>query len=267
MIGHPVGHSRSPAIHNAAFAALELDWAYLAFDVATGSVAEALAGARALGLAGLSVTMPHKEAVAAVVERRSPAVEALGAANTVVFGEGELWVDNTDAPGFLASLHDAGPSADPSGRRCLVRGAGGAARAVVWALAGAGAAEVVVVPGRDRSRAESVVALGGPVARIGTGDDASNMDIVINATPLGLNMQDGAGEPLPVDVSLLRAGQVVVDLVPRASTPWLEAAAGQGATVVGGLGMLVHQAALAFTMWTGEHAPLDVMHQAASAQG
>lgn len=269
IIGHPVGHSRSPAIHNAAFGALGLDWAYLAFDVAPGSVGDALAGVRALGIAGLSVTMPHKEAVAAAVDERSAAVEVLGAANTVVaLGGGRIRGENTDAPGFLASLSDAGPLADPAGRRCLVRGAGGAARAVVWALAGAGASEVVVVPGRDRIRAEATVSLGGRVARIGDHADVVRADIVVNATPLGLaSGPSGSEEPMPVDVALLHAGQVVVDLVPRPSTPLLEAAAARDATVIDGLGMLVHQAALAFTMWTGEAAPVDVMHRAARSVG
>lgn len=268
MIGHPVGHSLSPAIHNAAFAALGLDWVYVACDVTPGAAPAALTGASALGIVGLSVTMPHKEAVAAALSIRSPSVDALGAANTVVFSsEGEPRGENTDAPGFLASLADIGPAADPTGRRCLVRGAGGAARAVVWALAGAGAAEVVVVPGRDRSRAAATAALGGSVTRVGTADEAVHMDIVVNATPLGLvpalpGALPGAPQPMPIDVGLLGPNHVVVDLVPRASTPWLEAAATRGAIVVDGLGMLVHQAALAFTMWTGEAAPLDVMRRA-----
>ena len=252
-------HSRSPAIHNAAFRALGLDWVYLAFEVAPGRVPEALAGMRALGIRGLSVTLPHKEDTAAAVDELSPTAAALGAANTVVAGDdGRLRGENTDAAGFLASLADA--HVDVGGRRCLVRGAGGAARAVVWALAGAGAAEVVVVPGRDRARAEATAALAaGVVGRVGTADEVAGAEIVVNATPLGL---DG-GPELAFEPDLLGPGHVVVDLIPRASTALLEAAVVRGATPVDGLGMLVHQGALAFRLWTGCEPPLDVMRAAA----
>ncbi len=259
LIGSPVRHSRSPAIHNAAFRALGLDWVYLAFEVAPGRVPEALAGMRALGIRGLSVTIPHKEDTAAAVDELSATAAALGAANTVVVGpDGRLRGENTDAAGFLAALADAGVEVD--GRRCLVRGAGGAARAVVWALASAGAKEVVVVPGRDRGRAEATAAVAAAgVGRVGTGDEVAGAAIVVNATPLGL---DG-GTALAVDPALLGPGQVVVDLIPRASTALLEAAAARGATAVDGLGMLVHQGALAFRLWTGCDPPLGVMRAAA----
>ena len=251
-------HSRSPAIHNAAFRALGLDWVYLAFEVAPGRVPDALAGVRALGLRGLSVTLPHKEDTAAAVDELSATAAALGAANTVVVGpDGRLRGENTDAAGFLAALADAGVEVD--GRSCLVRGAGGAARAVVWALAGAGAKEVVVVPGRDRRRAEATAALAGAVGRVGAAEEVAGAAIVVNATPLGL---DG-GAALAVDPGLLGPGQVVVDLIPRASTALLDAAVARGATPVDGLGMLVHQGALAFRMWTGCDPPLEVMRAAA----
>ena len=260
VIGSPVRHSRSPAIHNAAFRALGLDWVYLAFEVAPGEVADAVEGMRALGIGGLSVTIPHKEAAAAVVDELSVTAKALGAANTiVVHADGVLFGENTDAVGFLASLADAG--VDPRGRRCVVRGAGGGARAVVWALAVAGADEVVVVPGRDASRAVGTAALAGVVGRVGDASDVPAAGIVVNATPLGM-----ASSPaeLPFDPELLGPGQVVVDLVPSPTTPLLEAATSRGALAVNGLGMLVHQAALAFQLWTGVEAPLDVMRAAAA---
>ncbi|HEX7277447.1 MAG TPA: hypothetical protein VF244_08750, partial [Acidimicrobiales bacterium] len=152
---------------------------------------------------------------------------------------------------------DAG--VDVRGRPCLVRGAGGAARAVVWALAGEGASEVVVVPGRDRARAEVTATLAGAVGRVGTPAEVAAAHVVVNATPLGL---DG-GAALAVDPALVGPGQVVVDLIPRATTALLEAAAARGATVVDGLGMLVHQGSIAFRMWTGHDAPLGVMRAAA----
>ena len=144
VIGDPVRHSLSPVLHNAAFAALRLDWVSVAFPVPPSALDAALAGARALGLRGLSVTMPHKEAVARKVDRTSAAAARLGAVNCVVVEPGGLVGENTDGQGFVAALR-RGAGFDPAGRRCLVAGAGGAARAVVLALAEAGASEVVVV--------------------------------------------------------------------------------------------------------------------------
>ncbi|HWC10761.1 MAG TPA: hypothetical protein VG455_06010, partial [Acidimicrobiales bacterium] len=136
VIGDPVRHSLSPVLHNAAFRALELDWVYLAFEVPGGEAAAALTGMRALGIEGLSVTMPHKGDAAASVDELSAAALAVGAVNTVVpLPDGRLSGDNTDGAGFLASLAEEG--FDPAGQVCLVVGAGGAARAVVHALAGA----------------------------------------------------------------------------------------------------------------------------------
>ena len=223
-------------------------------------MAAVLAGMRALGIQGLSVTLPHKEEAAAAVDELSPTAAALGAVNTVVVDpDGRLRGENTDAPGFLAALADAG--VDPAGRRCLVRGAGGAARAVVWALAEAGAVEVVVVPGRDAARAAVTASLAGAVGRVGDPHDVANAEIVVNATPLGLD-GGSASAVLAVDPALLGPGQVVVDLIPRPTTALLEAAVARGAQAVDGLGMLVHQGALAFRMWTGCDPPIDVMRTA-----
>ncbi|HEX2192088.1 MAG TPA: shikimate dehydrogenase, partial [Acidimicrobiales bacterium] len=177
VIGHPVRHSLSPVLHNAAFRALELDWVYVAFEVPDGGAPSALAGMRALGIEGLSVTMPHKDAVAAAVDRLSPTARALGAVNTVVRRADVLEGHNTDGAGFLAAVRDD-EGFDPAGRRCLVLGAGGAARAVVKALADAGAAEVVVV-NRTASRAEAAAALAGPVGRVGTADRAADAELIV----------------------------------------------------------------------------------------
>lgn len=260
VIGSPVRHSLSPAMHNAAFRAAGLDWIYVALEVAPGDVAAALAGARALHLGGVSVTIPHKAAAAAEVDELSPAAQAIGAVNTVVpAGEGRLRGENTDGDGFLASLADEG--FDPRGRPCLVVGAGGAARAVVHALAGAGAAEVVVV-NRSADRAEAAAALAGDRGRVGTPGDVAGADLVVNATPLGLTGVDV--RTLPLDADLLGAGQLLVDLIPNpAVTPLMKAARRRGAQAVGGMGMLVHQGALAFQLWTGQPAPIGVMRVAA----
>ena len=262
VIGSPVRHSLSPAMHNAAFGALGLDWVYVAFEVPPGAVGAALTGMRTLGLGGLSVTIPHKASALAEVDEASEAARAVGAVNTVVpVGGGRLRGENTDGAGFLASLGDEG--FEPGGRTCAVLGAGGAARAVVHALASAGAAEVVVV-NRTPARGEEAAALAGAAGRLGTAGDVPSVDLVVNATPLGL----AGGDPamLPVDPALLRPGQLLVDLVPNpAVTPLMRAAAEGGLRVAGGLGMLVHQGALAFELWTGRPAPLDVMRAAAAA--
>ena len=260
VIGHPVAHSLSPAIHNAAFAALGLDWAYLAFDVAPGAGEQAVAAVRTLGLGGLSVTMPHKDAAARAVDRCSEAAAALGAVNCVVPApDGTLVGENTDGAGFVDALA-ADLAVTPEGRRCVVLGAGGAARAVVLALADAGASEVVVV-NRTAGKAESTAALAPGVARVGEGAEVGHADLVVNATSVGM---DGSSSPLPAGA--IGAGQVVVDLIYHpAETPLLADAAAAGATVANGLGMLVHQAAHAFRHWTGEAPPVAVMADAVRA--
>ncbi len=264
VIGDPVVHSLSPLLHNTAFAELGLDWVSVGFAVPAGSAPEALRGAAALGIRGLSVTMPHKEAVAAVVDRCTPLAERLGAVNCVTFGSDGSTGDNTDGPGLVAALRK-GPGFDPSGHRCLVVGAGGAARAAIAALADSGAAEVVVV-NRTPDRAAAAAALAGRVGRTGTPDEASGCDLVIDATPLGMagHGASATDEPKwPVDPSRLGPDQVVVDLVyDPLETPWLAAARARGAHVANGLGMLVHQAARQLAAWTGEEPPVEAMWRA-----
>ncbi len=261
VIGDPVAHSLSPVLHNAAFAELGLDWVSVAFRVPAGSAAEALRGAAALGIRGLSVTMPHKDAAASLVDRCTPLAARLGAVNCVTFENRSSTGDSTDGPGLIAALR-RGPGFDPSGRRCLVVGAGGAARAVIAALADAGASDVAVV-NRTPERAVAAAALAGPAGRIGEPAEASSCDLVIDATPLGMAGRETSGEDWAVGPSLLHAGQVVVDLVyDPPETAWLAAARAHGATVANGLGMLVHQAALQLTTWTGAEAPVEAMWRA-----
>ncbi len=268
VIGDPVAHSLSPLLHNTAFTELGLDWVSVGFPVAPGAAATALAGARALGIRGLSVTMPHKAAIAGLVDRRSPLADRLGAVNCVV-GDGASWFsENTDGPGFVASLRRR-HGFEPHGRRCLVVGAGGAARAVIAALGDAGAAEVIVV-NRSPERGEAAAALAGPVGRTGLPSDASTCDLVVNATPLGMDVvADGPPSALPGEPARLGEGQVVVDLVYHpALTPWLAAARRRGARAGNGLGMLVHQAALQVAAWTGLEPPVEAMwHVAEEAEG
>ena len=267
VIGDPVRHSVSPAIHNAAFRSLELDWVFVAFEVAREELADAIAGMRGLGIDGLSVTMPHKDGAAALVDRLTPAAKALGAVNCVA-REGTVLVgDNTDGAGFIDALRqDEG--FDPSGRPCAVLGAGGAARAIVYALAEAGAADVVVV-NRTAERGEEAAALAGGAGRVGTAADVKTAELVVNATPVGMpriGVPPDGDEELPIDADVLRAGHVVVDLVyVPPQTPLLREARRRGATSVNGLGMLVHQAGHAFRRWTAQEPPLPAMSAAAIA--
>lgn len=265
VIGDPVRHSLSPLIHNTGFRAVDLDWLFLAFEVPIGSGAAAVEAMRTLGIDGLSVTMPQKAEVAAAVDRLSPDAEALGAANTVVRHGSVLVGENTDGAGFVNALRiDEG--FDPAGRRCLVVGAGGAARAVVRALAGAGAAEVVVVA-RRADAAATAAALAGPSGRIGTIEEADGADLVVNATPIGMAGVVALDHALPVPEERLGPGQVVADLVYHPLvTPLLAAARRRGAVAVMGVGMLLHQAAVAFRLWTEEDAPLDAMSAAVLAE-
>jgi len=260
VIGDPVRHSLSPALHNAAFRACGLDWVYLAFAVPTGRGAEALEGMRVLGIEGLSVTMPHKQDVAWSVDVLHPQATKLQSVNCVVrLRDGRLEGHSTDGDGFVDSLLEAG--VDPSGRRVALLGAGGAARSVAVALAAHGVADLVVV-NRHVERAESCAALVGPLARAGTTGDVAQADLVVNATSVGMG-----GQGLPVDPARLHADQVVADLVYHPiRTPLLDAAAAAGATTVDGLGMLVHQAARAFELWTGVEAPVAAMRAAAEAE-
>jgi len=261
VVGAPIRHSRSPAVFNAAFEACGLDWAFVAFESAAAG--DVLHGARALGIRALSVTMPLKEPLAGLVERLSPAASVLGAVNSIRFDADGAAGDSTDGPGLLDALA-AERDWRPAGRHCAVLGAGGAARAVVLALAGAGAASVTVV-GRTPARAAAAAALAASVGRVGSAEDVRGVDAVFNATPVGMAGTPGAGAS-PLDDALISAGQLIVDLVYHPlRTPLLAAAERRGASTMGGLPMLVHQAARQFTWWTGAQAPLGVMAAAAAA--
>ena len=270
VIGDPIAHSLSPTLHNEAFRALNIDWVYVAFRVAPGDGAAAVGAMRSLGLAGLSVTMPHKAAAAGAVDRLGPVAARLGVVNTVSRvvdgGAEELLGESTDGAGYLDSLAEDG--FDPAGRRCLVLGTGGAARAVTLALAGAGAAEVAVA-GRSAAAAGACAALAGPA---GSAVDASApgtlmerveaADLVVNATPVGMGAGDGT--PFGIDRSWLTSAHFVSDLIyAPAVTPLLEVARAAGAARANGLGMLIHQAGHQIRMWTGQRPPLEAMSAAA----
>lgn len=263
IIGWPVDHSLSPAVHNAAFAALEMDWVYVPLPVAPGDLPAALDGLAALGFAGANVTMPHKTDAASRSDSLSDDARRLGAVNTLVAEGGALHGHNTDAPGFDRFLRKD-TEFRPSGRSALLFGAGGAARAVALALARGGLADLTVAV-RDRTSAEGLTqALAGldtAVAVVAFDDAPSTQpDLVVNATPAGA---DGAPFPVP----RLGPGQVAVDLqYGGAPTTLLVEARAAGAAAFGGLGLLLHQAALSFELWTGVEPAFDVMSAAALAE-
>jgi shikimate dehydrogenase len=258
VIGSPVAHSLSPAIHCAAFKAAGVDWTYVAFEVAEGAVDAALAAMRTLGIGGLSVTMPHKQAAARAVDRLDPAARALDSVNTVSWDGDDLVGSSTDGAGFVASLAEAGVSVD--GARVAIIGAGGAARSVIDALARSGASDITVL-NRSEERAEQAAALA-TVASVGIISDITRADIVVNATSVG--MGDDAG--LPCDPELFRDGHVVADLVYHPlETAWLRAAKMRDLATVDGLGMLVHQAALQQQIWLGSEAVIDTAAMRAGA--
>lgn len=247
VLGFPVSHSRSPAMMNAAFAQLELDWRYVHLPISPALFAETVRALPAGGYRGANVTIPHKLAAHDLADELSPAAEAIGAVNTLSFDNPSIRGDNTDAGGFLDAL-----GRDPAGRLVLVLGAGGAARAVVWALREGGAE--VAVWNRTPERASALAAEFG-VRAVKQGRPA---DILVNATSVGLGAGD-AIEELP-----LSPAELVVDLAyasePTALVEWAES---QGATVVDGLEVLVRQGARSFELWTSRAAPLDTMRSAA----
>jgi len=261
LIGWPVSRSISPAIHNAAFEALGLDWVYVPLPVAPGSLPEAVGGLRALGFEGANVTMPHKEEAARLLNERSEDAARLQAVNTIVSGR-KGWIGhNTDAPGFAAFLRqDAG--FDPSGRSGVLLGAGGAARACALALARGGLSTLtvmarLVVRGEGVQRALRDYPTEVRVVQwsVGRGVEA---DVIVNATPLS--------DPGDLPVPAFTPRHLVVDLRYRPIvTPVVRAARQAGATAFGGLGMLIQQAALSFELWTGRPAPVAAMSAAALA--
>ncbi|HDS17280.1 MAG TPA: shikimate dehydrogenase [Proteobacteria bacterium] len=253
VIGNPIAHSLSPVMHNAAFKAMGMAAGFVAFQVT--DAATALAGVRALGIAGLSVTLPHKQSVMDCLDEVAEDARVIGAVNTVVNRRGRLCGYNTDAPGALTALRR---KVDPQGRRVLILGAGGAARALVHAVTGSGGRVALVNRGRQRARelardfAVEVLSL----AEI----PAFAPEIIINTTSVGM-FPEKAQTPLPEE--FLQPGMVVMDIVYNPlNTSLLQAAGRRGALIIDGLEMFVAQGALQFELWTGVKAPVAIMRQA-----
>jgi shikimate dehydrogenase len=256
VLGFPIDFSRSPAIHNAAFAALDMDgeWSYEAIEVSPDQFEQRVRAMPGEGFVGANVTVPHKGAALLVSERRSGVAREIGAANTLTFHDDEIRADNTDAQGLMESLPES-----PAGRRALVLGAGGAARAVVWALTREGAE--VSVWNRTPERAAKLCAeLGGEVDQDpGPGD----YELIVNSTSVGLHGEDPFDQ-LPLSREWFGFSQTVVDLVYGERPSKLLRVAGEaGAEVVDGLEVLVRQGPASFRIWTGIDPPIDVMRDAA----
>jgi shikimate dehydrogenase len=272
LFGYPVRHSCSPEMQNAAFAELGLDWVYVCFEVAPEDLPRAVASIRALGLAGVNVTIPHKRAAAGLVDEVDEAAVALDAVNTIVNRDGRLLGYNTDAPGFIRSLEEA--DATVEGKRVVVFGGGGGARGVAYAVARAGASSLTIL-NRTPSKAAAVAALVNravdgylcvwrPLADEANRGVVEAADVLIDTTDVGMHPHVDADPIVPE--AWIQPGQVVVDITYHPpDTVLLRAARRRGARVVDGLGMLVHQGAIAQSLWTGRPAPAATMRRALEA--
>jgi shikimate dehydrogenase len=263
LIGDPVEHTMSPAMHNAAYQKLGLGYAYIAFRVKPEQLSQAVAGLRALNVSGFNVTIPHKVAIMPLLDSLDTLVEKIGAVNTVVNDNGQLRGYNTDAAGFLRALLAGGFK--PEGKKAVVLGAGGASRAISYILAANGARLTILNRREELDWAENIAALvrkelGKDVKVLELGDLAAALpgaDLLVNATSVGMSPK--ANES-PVPAKLLGGVPLVFDIVYNpVKTRLLKEAAAAGAGTIGGVDMLAWQGALAFELWTGREAPVGLM--------
>ena len=269
IIGDPIGHTMSPAMHNAAFKSLGLNYVYVPFKVKSMELRKAIEGIRGLNLRGVNVTIPHKVAVVQLLDKLDPLAERIGAVNTIVNDEGILTGYNTDATGFLQTLHDR--NIEPAEKKVLLLGAGGAARAIGHILTREKARVTILNRKQDLSWAEDLA------ARLSrnyktevkalelTAENlkkaVNNAEILVNATSLGMSSEI---DSTPVPAELLRADLTVFDVVYNPlQTRLLREAKAVGAQTIDGLEMLVRQGAVSFEIWTGVKPPVEVMREAA----
>ena len=262
LLGWPVEHSLSPAMHNAAFKHLGLDCCYLTFPVKPELLKDAVKAVRALNLAGVNVTMPHKENVIPLLDKVDADASFIGAVNTIVNSNGKLIGYNTDGRGFMRSLSEAQISLNK--KNVLILGAGGASRAIGFYLAKK--ASALFIYDIDRKKAGKLIRDLNKMRKnvfpfsfqpSAFSHQLHDIDIIINATPLGLKK----GDPLPVDINLLKPRHVVCDLIYK-NTPLLQRASRKGCRTLDGLGMLLWQGVFAFELWTGKKPPVEVMRKA-----
>jgi shikimate dehydrogenase len=269
LIGDPVEHTMSPAMHNAAFEELGLDYVYLPFRVEAGALAEAVAGLRALNVRGFNVTIPHKVAIMPMLDGLDDIAAKIGAINTVVNDGGKLTGYNTDAAGFLQAMLEQ--EVEPSGKNIVILGAGGASRAISYVLADNGARLTVLNRKLELDWAIDLARhihedLGCKVRALeltekNLSDTLAKSDILINATSVGMTPDEDSS---PVPGGLLKSRLTVFDIVYNpVRTRLLREAASAGARTVGGVDMLAWQGALAFEKWTGKKAPVELMRKEA----
>lgn len=266
IIGFPLQHTISPIMHEAAFEKLKLNFRYLAFEVPPQKLSSAIRGIRALGLAGINVTIPHKETVMEFLDEFDEKVRKIGAVNTILNQDGKLIGYNTDVGGFLHSLIEEGKFI-PRGKKAVIFGAGGAARAVASALASAGIRRIILTDIR-KSQAQILgrhlkFEFDCDVAEYGSGEDRAlygaiqESDILINTTPVGLK----PNEYIPLMIKSLHEKLFVYDVI-YANTKLIKVARKKGLHALNGLGMLVAQGAESFKIWTKRNAPVEVMRKA-----
>lgn len=272
IIGDPIEHSRSPQMHNAAFAKAGLDYVYVPFHVRPDDLAHAIAGFKALNVVGINVTLPHKQAVIPYLTSISREAELVGAVNTLTFVDDGIHGDNTDAPGVLRALEEEGDMSVPVGQEVVVLGAGGSARAVVVALALGGVASITIA-NRTVERAVSlaeemqqktnILMHGMGLADARLPDAVSRCMLLINTATASMDPT----QPLLISADWLQPNTIVYDIVYTPPvTPLMKAASERRCPTLGGIGMLVHQGAIAFEKWTGVTPCTETMHHALSIQ-
>ena len=269
VLGHPVAENPTIVMQEAAFKELGLHWRYLTIEVYPEDLADAVKGVRAFNMQGINLTIPHKVEILKYLDEIAEDAQLMGAVNTVRREGNKLIGENTDGKGFLRSLRDDA-KVDPAGKRVVVLGAGGAARAITVELALAGVAQLTVV-NRSAERGQTLVDLLNQktpaTANFALWDSTYALpigtDVLVNATSIGL-FPNVTAEP-DIDYSTITPGMTVCDVIPNPpQTPFLSKAGAQGAVTLDGLGMLVYQGVIGFKMWTGVDAPVEVMHRALS---
>ena len=272
LIGYPVSHSLSPQMQQAAFDALGIEARYVLWETQPGTLAQRIASLRSPGVLGANVTIPYKEDVVSLLDEYDAAAVKIGAVNTIVNRDGRLVGYNTDAAGFIRALTDfTGCAFDCHGKKAVILGTGGAARAAALGLLENGVGELALL-GRTYGRVDALVnhlraldscnkrVSGASLGSSEANSFLSGADLLVNATPVGLRMDD---EALLVDIDLLQAGAFVMDMVFNSpQTRLLGVAHGRGCHILNGLAMLLYQGALAFELWTGRAAPVEPMRAA-----
>jgi len=267
VFGHPVAENPTQYMHEKAFEALGLQWRYITLDVPAEKLDGAVSGMRAMNFAGANCTIPHKVAVIPLLDTLTEAALKIGAVNTIVrLSDGRLLGENTDGKGFIQAVSETG--LDLNGTNAVILGAGGAARAISTELAIAGAQHITIVnrtPHRGSELAQQVITRTGIESASyewkGEIDIEPETNLVVNATNIGLF--PNVAQAVPVNYGTIRSSMLVCDVIPNPpDTPFLKRAREQGAKTLDGLGMLVYQGAIAFKMWTGKDAPVDVMRKA-----